>query len=77
MLRNPAFATSIVTAYLALYYILFYAGASENIITTMFACSPFLVIWMVITILKYGKYTGKELGEQEEWGYEDRKKISQ
>jgi len=72
MLRNPAFATTVVTGYLALYYILFYTGASESVITAMFACSPILMVWMAITIIKYGKYTGKELREHEEWGYEDR-----
>ena len=72
MLRKPAFATAFVTAYLVLYYILFYAGASEDIITTLFALSPFLVIWMAIVILKRGKYTGAELNENEEWGYQDK-----
>src|SRR5438034_2400869 len=76
MLRKPAFATIIVTAYLLLYYVLFHAGASENIIMGMFMASPVLVIWLAVTILKYGKFTGTDLPENEEWGYQDRDKDS-
>jgi hypothetical protein len=71
MLRNPAFATSFVTLYLVIYTVLFQTGASSNILALMFAASPFLVIWMAVTIMKYGKYTGREFDEQEEWGYQD------
>jgi hypothetical protein len=76
MLRNPIFVTIAVTSYLALYYILFHAGAPVSIIMAMFVASPFLVIWLVITILKYGKYNGPELKDNEEWGYQDRDKDS-
>jgi hypothetical protein len=71
MLRNPVFATTFVTLYLVIYVVLFKTGASEDLITAMFAASPFLVIWMAITIMKYGKYNGPSLGDNEEWGYED------
>lgn len=71
MLKKPAVAAVIVTLYLVSYYILFHAGAHEDIILTMFIASPFLVIWMAITILKHGKYEGPELKEDEEWGYQD------
>jgi hypothetical protein len=36
----------------------------------MFAASPFLVIWMAYTIMKYGKYSGPDLDDKE-WGYQD------
>jgi hypothetical protein len=71
MLKKSAFATIFVTAYLIVYYILFYAGAAGIIISAMFAASPFLVVWMAITIIKHGKYTGTSLSENQEWGYED------
>ena len=72
MFRKPAVVTAIVTAYLVLYYILFQAAVREDIIIGMFIASPFLVIWMAVTILKYGKYNGRELSENEDWGYQDR-----
>jgi hypothetical protein len=76
MFRKPAVVTGIVTAYLVLYYILFQAAVADDIIIGMFIASPFLVIWMAITILKYGKYNGPELKENENWGYQDRDKDS-
>jgi hypothetical protein len=39
----------------------------------MFLVSPFLLIWMVVTVLKSGKYEGPELGENE-FGYQDKNK---
>jgi hypothetical protein len=42
------------------------------LIGTMFLLSPFLVAWMVYTVLKKGVYTGRELAENEEWGYSDK-----
>jgi len=73
MLLSPAFATSFVTAYLVLYNVLFHTGASEKVLTAMFALSPFLEVWMAVTILKYGKYSGRPLGDNEEWGYQDKR----
>ena len=76
MFRKPAVVTGIVTAYLVLYYILFYAGVADDIIISMFIASPFLVIWLVVTLLKHGQYNGPELSDNEEWGYQDRDKNS-
>lgn len=70
MLRNPAFATTFVTVYLVVYTVLSHTGASEDLITVLFALSPFLVIWMAITIMKYGEYSGAALDDNE-WGYQD------
>lgn len=71
MLRNSRFAVVLVSVYLALYCIFFLAGFGD-IVSIMFLLSPVFVIWMVITVLKHGKYTGKELKPDEEWGYEDK-----
>lgn len=73
MLRNPVFSVAFVSAYLALYYIFFAAGL-ENLVALMFLFSPLLVAWMAVTILKYGKYKGREFEEGEEWGYGDKRK---
>lgn len=71
MLRSPVFATTFVTLYLVIYTVLFRTGASAAVLTIMFAASPFLVIWMATTIMKFGKYSGRELDDNEEWGYQD------
>ncbi len=73
-MRNHKFSTVFVTAYLVVYTILFQLNASFDVLAIMFLLSPFLVIWMVYTILKYGKYEGRELEENEEWGYQDKKR---
>jgi hypothetical protein len=71
MLKNPTIAVILVTCYLVIYYMLFHANASFEVLATMFIISPLLLVWMVVVVLKYGKYNGRELKEEEEWGYED------
>ena len=72
MLKNPGFVVAFVSLYLLIYTVLFQAGTDFSILMTMFVLSPFLVIWMVYVVLKFGKYNGRELKEDEEWGYGDR-----
>ncbi|MCE3283683.1 MAG: hypothetical protein K0Q66_2420 [Chitinophagaceae bacterium] len=72
--HNYKLATIFVSVYLLLYTVLHQAGASLKILGAMFLLSPFLVIWMVYTILRYAPYNGKELKEGEEWGYGDKNK---
>lgn len=74
ILKDHKLVTILVTAYLIVYTILHQAGASFKLLGVMFILSPFLVIWMAYTILRYGSYTGKELAEDEEWGYQDKNK---
>lgn len=71
MLRNPILSTTLVTVYLLIYNALFFTGASLTVLVTMFIISPFLVIWMALTILKDKNYKVRELKEGEEWGYAD------
>ena len=71
MLRSPAFAATFATVYLVLYIHFILTGAPDGVVNILFAFSPFVVVWMAVTIMKYGKYNGPELGENEEWGYQD------
>jgi hypothetical protein len=72
MLKNPIISTSLVTVYLLIYNALFFTGASFNLLAAMFILSPFLVLWMAMTILMDKKYEVKELEDEEEWGYADK-----
>jgi hypothetical protein len=72
MFKKPSFAVISVTLYLLIYTVLFQSGTSIDILMSMFSLSPFLVIWMVYVVLKYGKFNGRELNPDEEWGYSDR-----
>jgi hypothetical protein len=72
MLRNPVLATVSSTCYLTIYVILLSVEKYWDIAFSMFLFSPVVVIWLVYTIVRYGKYTGKELEAGQEYGYEDR-----
>jgi hypothetical protein len=71
-MKRHQFATLFVSLYLLVYTVLFHAGASLPVLGVMFLISPFLVLWMVYSVLKYGTYNGRELGPDEEWGYQDK-----
>ncbi len=72
--QNHKLATILVTLYLLVYTVLHQSGASLTLLSVMFVASPFLVIWMAYTILKHASYNGRELNEDEEWGYQDKNK---
>jgi len=64
----------LVTALLVLYTILISMKAPLEITGPLFFLSPFFMTWMVVSILKWKAGNVKELAEDQEWGYGDRKK---
>lgn len=64
----------IVSAFLVVYVVVMATGASSSLGRIMFIASPFLVMWMVISVLRSKTFTGKDLEENEEWGYADKEK---
>jgi len=64
-------AVIIVSIYLVIYTILLQLGLPIGYTIYLWILSPFLVVGMVYTVLKYGKYEGRELGE-DEFGYQDK-----
>ena len=46
----------------------------ERLTWILFSFSPFLLLYLAYSVIRYGKFTGHELEEDEEWGYEDWKK---
>jgi hypothetical protein len=73
-MKRDILSATIVTTYLVVYTVLFHAGAPLPVLGSMFLLSPFLVLWMVYSIIKHGVYKGKELEETEEWGYADKER---
>jgi len=71
-MKNYKFATVFVTLYLVVYTVLLRLVVSLSIPLFMFSISPFLVVWMAYTILKYSPYNEPELKEDEEYGYQDK-----
>ncbi|RPE12605.1 hypothetical protein EGT74_03375 [Chitinophaga lutea] len=72
MLKNASFSIISATVYLLAYCILLQVERLQGLAVGMFLLSPFVVCWMVYVVLKHGRYTGRELAEGEEFGYEDR-----
>lgn len=70
-MKNPKTAIILTTLYLVVYTLSGQLYPNLSLMLFMFSLSPVLLIWMVYTVLKYGVYSGKELKDNEEWGYED------
>ncbi len=64
-MKNHKFATFFVTLYLVIFTVLTQLNVPLWVIGLMYLLSPVLVIWMVITVLKYASYNGKQLAEDE------------
>jgi len=73
MFRKPIFAVITISIILILYCVLLNTNAPRSLSYFIFSISPFLLVWLVYTVLRFGTYTGKELDE-EEWGYQDKSK---
>lgn len=63
MRQNYKFSILCVTVYLILYTVSPYIGIPSWVIGTAYLISPFLVIWMVVSILKGEAYEGKTFDE--------------
>jgi hypothetical protein len=72
-MTRASFSVLFASIYLLIYFIFCQLNGTAGIAIMMFFLSPFVIIWMVFSVLKYGKYNGKEL-DAEEFGYQDRKK---
>jgi hypothetical protein len=73
MLRQPNFSVIFVTAYLLL-YLIFLTGGNDRLIlmaSYQLLFSPLLLVWMTFTVIRYGKFSGRELKDGEEFGYND------
>ena len=74
MFTKPLRVVSIVSGILLLYCILVGFRVSLPLITFIFAISPFLLLWIAYSIIRHGAYDGTEFQQDEEWGYQDKKK---
>ncbi len=71
MHKNPTFAAVFATVYLLVYVIVLQLDFLPNVTTVLFFFSPALLVWLAYTVIRHGKYTGTDLKEDEEWGYQD------
>jgi ABC-type Na+ efflux pump permease subunit len=61
-MKGIRFPVLFVTIFLFV-YVAFAYFSLDAIVMTMFSISPFLVIWMVYRVLKYGKPSGRTFSE--------------
>ena len=70
---NKASVSILFASVYLLVFLLMLHTEFNTVVWTLFLLSPFVVLYMVI---RYGVYSGRELDEDEEWGYEDVDKKS-
>lgn len=68
-------AISIVSALFLVYVSFISFQIFTSIAIMIFIISPGLMIFMVYSVLKHGKFEGKELDEGQEFGYLDRPRL--
>lgn len=59
----------------SLYLLLFLVSVKldyDRLTWILFIFSPLNILYLAYSVIRYGKYTGSELKENQEWGYEDR-----
>ena len=63
-MKTVPLVITLVTLFAIIYQIAPYIGFSYNAVLCMFLIAPFLVIFMVYVILKYGKPSGNTFDEK-------------
>jgi hypothetical protein len=74
MFRHPIFAAWFVSGYLLAYTVMLATGNKtlQAVAEVILLFSPLFVLWMAYSVIRYGRFSGKELEEGEEFGYSDR-----
>lgn len=73
MFRYPNFAIGFTSLYLLVFALFIVPGNNMPFLPGLiFALSPLLVIWMVISVLKDKSVKVPDLEDYEHWGYQDR-----
>jgi hypothetical protein len=75
MVKNSVTAVIIASIYLIVYILLLQLNTFTIIAALLFFFSPALLVWLAITILKNDVYKGRELKDEEHWGYQDEAEI--
>lgn len=70
-MKKEIFALWFVTIYLVVYSVIIFLEINTDLVFFLFFLSPFLLIWMVISVLKSKIHPPKELKDGDEWDYQD------
>jgi len=63
-MKKPGIVIALATLYVLLFHSSPLMGIPDELIIAMFILSPFIVIYMVFVVLKYGKPSGRTLEEK-------------
>jgi hypothetical protein len=74
-MNKASFSILFASIYLLVFLLMLHTEFN-TVVWTLFLLSPFVVLYMVYMVIRYGVYSGRELDEDEEWGYEDVDKKS-
>lgn len=74
-MKSDEISVSIVTAFFLVYISFMAFEIYTSIAIAIFIISPALVIFMVYSVLKHGKYNGHNLKKGQEFGYLDRPNL--
>ncbi len=72
MLKHPYYTALFATLYLLVFVLLIQFQMWENLVYLLFFFSPLVVLSLAWSFLCHGKYNGRELSENEHWGYQDK-----
>lgn len=76
MFRYPRFAIAFTSIYLLVFALFIVPGNNMPFLSGLiFALSPLLLIWMVLSVLKDKSVKVPDLEGDEHWGYQDRPDI--
>ncbi|WP_026898048.1 hypothetical protein [Daejeonella oryzae] len=72
-MTRVTFAVFFSGIYLMLFLLSLYL---ENLplLSILFLLSPIMLLYLIYSVIRYGKYNGRELEKDEEWAYEDMNK---
>jgi hypothetical protein len=74
MNKHESIPVITVSAVLLIYCSLIAAKIAPLAILIIYTLSPFLLFWMIYKVIRHGSFKGKELSENEDWGYADTSK---
>lgn len=70
-MRTPHFVIVFATIFLLVYVLLINLEANAGLVMGMFTFSQVMVIGLAYVVVRHGVYDGKNLSQDEEFGYED------
>ena len=74
-MKKDEISISIVSALFLVYVVFISFGIFPAIAFLIFMISPVLIIGMVYSVLKHGKFEGEEFKENQEFGYLDKPQL--